>query len=280
MLNFLIFIFVFAISAFLLAFSIRYGMTGANRMEAWLSEKSGRNFEGYDWYYRIPFSIGLIPEYFFALVLTKDNYFKTNWWSLKTSSFISVLLFLAVLKSRSSVSAYYSLTLLQNQGFAAYLTSGAFVWFLNFITLMYVALGVLLIMESIKAAGWYAPVRFLYYGLLCLLMASLTLSVLSGILALALVYFIYKIVSFLFFKSSNRRKQEEEETAGTILSKGLGEFKEELSEWESERKTISSIRKPKNVKPHHKPVIRRKKPVKPIIEKPEPEDEIPRLFPD
>lgn len=64
MLNFLIFIVVFAVSTFLLAVSVRYGMIGAQRMENWLTQKSGRSFDGFDWYYRIPFSIGLIPNFF------------------------------------------------------------------------------------------------------------------------------------------------------------------------------------------------------------------------
>jgi len=280
MLNFLIFIVVFAISTFLLAVSVRYGMIGAQRMENWLTQKSGRSFDGFDWYYRIPSAIGLIPEFFYNLVLSDEAYFKTKWWALKTSSFISVLLFIAVLKSRSGVASYYSFTFLQNKGFLAYFTSGSFVWFLNFITLMYVALAVLVTIESIRAAGWYAPIRIAYYGLLCFLMGSLTISVLSGIVAIAIIYIIFKLISFFFFSSRRRRKQRDEETAGSILSKGLGEFKVELEEWESERKTRPRTQNIKKNTPKRKPIIRRRKPVIKKEKEPEIDDDIPRLHPD
>lgn len=278
MFNFLISIVVFAVSAFLLAMSVRYGMIGAERVDTWVQQKSCRSFEGFDWYYRIPFSIGTIPEYFYAMVLGRDNYFKTNWWALKTASFIAVLLFVALLKSRSTVAGYYSLSFVGDQGIAAFFTSGTFVWYLNFITLMYLALAVLVIIEGVKMAGLYAPVRIVYYGFLCLMMANLTLLVLGVIVFVAVVYFIFKVVKFLFF--SNRRRnqdQEDEESAGEILNKGLAGFKPELYEWEANRK--SQIRK--ETKPIHKPVIRRKKPVITRKQKPEiHDDDIPRLYPD
>ncbi|OFY49714.1 MAG: hypothetical protein A2W85_07580 [Bacteroidetes bacterium GWF2_41_31] len=278
MLNFLISIIVFAVSAFLLAMSVRYGMMGAERVDTWVLSKSRRSFQGFDWYYRIPFSIGTIPEYFFAMVLGRDNYFKTNWWALKTTSFIAVLLFVALLKSRATVVNYYSLSFLGDRGIAAFFTSGTFVWYLNFITLMYLALAVLVTIESVKMAGLYAPVRVVYYGFLCLMMANLTLLVLGVIVFVAVVYFIFKVVKFLFF--SNRKRhvdQEDEESAGDILNKGLAGFKPELYEWEANRK--SQIRK--ETKPIHKPIIHRSKPVITRKQKPEiHDDDIPRLYPD
>jgi len=106
--NFLISIVVFAASVFMLAVSVRYGLMGAGRLDNYFSQKNNSNYPGFQWYYRIPFSIGVIPEYFYAIVLTHDNYFNRNWWALKTASFISILVFIAGIKSRSAVTAYFS----------------------------------------------------------------------------------------------------------------------------------------------------------------------------
>jgi hypothetical protein len=281
MLNFFISIVVLAFSAFLLAVSIRYGMIGAARLDSWLSTKSKRNFKGFDWYYRIPFPVGTIPEYFYAMVLGKDNYFKTNWWALKTSSFLSVLLFIALLKSRTSVVNYYSLLLSGDQGITAFATSGTFIWYMNIITLSYLALFILICVESVKMAGIYSPIRIIYFGILSIFLANLTVAVLSVIIFVSIVYLVYKIVKFLFFKNNNTSQQyNEEETAGEILNKGFSGFKPDLYEWEAERKAQRKNEKVKQ-KPKRNPVITTRK----RIVKREPEvvihnEDIPRLHPD
>jgi hypothetical protein len=235
MLNFFISLVVFAVSTFLLAVSIRYGMIGAARLDQWLMYKSRNNVDGFDWYYRIPFSVGIIPEYFYAMVLGKKNYFKTNWWALKTASFLSVLLFIALLKSKTAVTDYYSLLFLGDKGITAFITSGVFVWYMNFITLSYLGLAILIGIESIKMAGRYAPIRIFYYGILALFMAFLTLAVLSVIILVSLIYLGYKLVKFLFF-SKNIKFQEEEKSASEILNRGFSGFKPDLYEWESDRR--------------------------------------------
>jgi len=281
MLNFFISIVVFAFSAFLLAVSIRYGMIGAERFDSWLSSKSGHSFEGFDWYFRIPFSLGAIPEYFYAMVLGKDNYFKTNWWALKTASFISVLLFVALLKNRTGVADYYTLNFLGGNGITAFFTSGTFVWYMNLVTLSYLALAVLISIESVKIAGIYAPIRVFYFGVLSLLMANLTIAVLSVIIFVSVIYLAYKVIKFLFFNKNKKvEKVEDDETAAEILNKGFSSFKPDLYEWEAKRK---SQRKNKKVKQKlkRKPVITRRKRV--VKQKPEViahNDDIPRLHPD
>ncbi len=275
MLNFFISIVVFAASTFLLALGIRYGMMGAERLDSWIQSKSGRNYDGFDWYYRIPFTLGAIPEYFYAMVLGKPNYFKTNWWALKTSSFLSVLLFIGILHSRSAVASYYSLKFLGETGIQAFFTSGTFIWYLNFITLTYVALAVLVLIESIKMGGLYGLLRAAYYGLFCLLMANLTMAVLSLIVFVALIYFAYKIIKFLFFSDrKNRSNQtEDEESVGDIFNKGFSEFRPDLADWEASRK--SHHRSETKPKTRRKPIITRSK----AIVK-EHDDSIPRLHPD
>ncbi len=280
MLNFFISLVVFGVSTFLLAVGIRYGMASAERVDNWLLSKSNRNFEGYDWYYRIPLAIGAIPEYFFAMVLGNENYFKTNWWALKTASFISVLLFVALLNSRGAVLSYYSLSFPGEKGVMALFTSGTFVWYLNFVTLMYIGLAVLVVLESVKMGGIWGLLRAAYMGLMCLLMANLTIAVLTVIIFIAVIYLIYKVIKFFFFSDKKQKHtDDDEEDAGEILQEGFSGFKSELYAWEAERKTAAP--RPKKVVPKPKPVIKRTKPVKkPTIKKTNHDDDIPRLYPD
>ena len=192
---------VFAVSVFLLAVSTRYGLMGAGRLDNYFSEKNNSNYPGFQWYYRIPFSIGVIPEYFYAIVLGHDNYFKRNWWALKTASFISVLVFIAGLKSRSAVATYFSFGFLQEKGIIGLFTSGNFVNFMNIIVVLYVALFVLICIESIRMHGIYAPIRIIAYSILSLFMANLTVMTLSIIVFYCRCIYCNKsyLVSFLLF---------------------------------------------------------------------------------
>ncbi len=280
MLNFFITFVVFVVSFFLMAAGVRYGMLAAGKFDNWLATKSRHDFTGFDWYFRIPFSIGMIPEYFFGMVLGKDNYFKTNWWALKISSFLAVLLFVALLQSRSDVAAYYSLSFISENGFTGYFTSGTFVWYLNFITLLYISLAVLLVVESIKLVRGYAPLRILFYGVLCLFMAGLTISVLTLIVFASLIYLAFKVIKFLFFNQNNRGKifDEDEETAGDILRGGFSKFKIELKEWEAERKSTRRIKT--SASKRKTPAIKRKVKVTPPTKRSQNYDDIPRLHPD
>lgn len=278
--NFIISIVVFAVSVFLLAVSIRYGLSAAARLDDYFSEKNNSDYPGFQWYFRIPFSFGVIPEYFYALVLNHDNYFKKNWWALKASSFMSVLVFIASLKSRSAVYSYFSLNFLENKSILGFFTSGTFVNFMNIIVLLYVALFILICIESIKMHGIYAPIRIAVYSLLSLFMANLTIITLSLIVFIAIVYVIIKIIVFLFSSSRRRRRNryedEDEETVGSILGGGLQEFRTELYEWEEEDKITPNINVKKESKTKRKrPKITRRR--KKIIHN---EDEIPRLHPD
>lgn len=275
MINFIISIVVLLVSVFLLSVSIRYGLAGAGRLDNYFSIKSSGNFDGFQWYYRIPGSAGLIPEYYFYLVLGDDNYFKLNWWSLKTSAFLSVLVTLATLNSRRAVYDYFSLEMVRQQGFASLFTSGFFVWYLNIIVLLYLALFVLIVIESIKMHGIYAPVRILAYGLMCFLMTDLTMIVLGLIIFIALIYFVIKVIWFLFFHSRNRRRQDDSgSTTPAFLKERLRVFKKELIEWEAGNKTHHEERVKKE-KPHVK--IKRKRPK---ISRNFPDDDIPGLHPD
>ena len=270
---------VFIVSAFLLAVSLRYGLKGADRMDDYFSLKNNSDYPGFEWYYRIPFSIGVIPEYFYAIVLSYESYFKRNWWALKTASFISVSVFIATLKSRTSVYAYFSFDFVKENGISALFTSGNFVNFMNIIVLLYVGLFVLICIESIKMHGLYAPIRIFVYSLLSFLMADLTVIALSVIVFITVIYVIFKIIQF-FFTSSRRRRQkeyeEEDESAGTILKGGFRVFKADLYLWEADQKNTvkhSSEADTKPVKRKRPKITRRKKTVVPT------DDDVPRLHP-
>jgi hypothetical protein len=279
MINFLISIVVIVASVFMLGVAVRYGITGAARLDNYFSQKNSSSYPGFSWYYRIPFSFGVILEYYYAIVLGHDNYFNRNWWALKTSSFISVLVFIAGLKSRTAVNAYFSMSFIQDKGLLGLFTSGNFVNFMNIIVVLYGVLFVLICIESVRMHGVYAPVRIFAYSLLCIFMANLTIITLSIIVFVAVVYVIFKVVKFLFFSSKKKKSDDddEEETAGSILGGGLSEFKRDLYEWEESEKENPEISyESKKVEKRKRPKITRRRKKRTVSN----DDEIPRLHPD
>lgn len=274
MANFFISILTFSVSVFLLGVSLRYGLKGAGNLDEYFLSKSNKNFSGFNWYYRIPFSIGLIPEYYFYIVIGRENYFKTNWWAIKTSAFLSVLLALALLNNRTMVYDYYTFKLVIDHGFLSLFTSGSLIWYLNIISVLYLALLTIIVVESVKMHGIFSPIRIFIYSLLSFFMASLTIIVLGLIVFITAIYIAFKVIKFLFFsnKKSYSRNDEEEEVTG-IFRKGLSSFKPEVLEWEQELKTRRSEKREK-VKP--KITITRKKKTSEKIYK----SDIPRLHPD
>lgn len=277
MINLLISIVVFAASFFMMVFAIRYGDRGAIRLDQYFSNKNNSIYPGFQWYFRIPFYIGVIPEYFYALILTYDYYYKKNWWPLKIASFISVLLFIALLKSRSAVYDYMTFNFIVENGILALFTSGNFVIFMNIIVISYMALFVLICIESFKMHGIYAPVRILVYSLLSFLLANLTIISLSIIVFVAIAYVVLKVIGFLFFSSKKNKKEEKDESTRSILNSGFKEFKSDLYHWESEnRNSKTEYVEEETLKIERKKpkITRRRKEAKPI------DNEIPRLHPD
>ena len=258
MLNFIMYLFVFAASVFLLAVALRFGLKGAAIWDEKIVNKANRTFTGFMWFYRIPFAIGVIPEYFFWLALGNNNYFRTNWWALKTSSFISFLVFLALLSHRSEVELYYSFTAIAESGLTAYFTSGITFWYLNMLNLMYLSVFILIIIESIRMHRWYAPLRIIMYTVFSLQLVALTMISLSLIIIMTLLYVAYKIIKFLFFSKRRKKYQEEEdddEDISETLNNNYRIFRAELYAWEDERKSARS-----SIKKEEETIIKRKKP--------------------
>lgn len=278
--NFLISIVVLTASLFFMVYSIRYGLIGMRKLDGYFSRRVKSNYPGFRWYYRIPFSMGVVPEYFFAMVLGHDNYFRKDWWALKTASFISVLVFIAALSNRTAVYDYFSFSFLMENGAGALLTSGTLIWYLNIVFLLFVALFVLICIESIMMHKFYAPVRILAFSIMSAFMAYLTVMTLSLIVFIVVVYFAFKLIAFFFFSSKKKKADEEdsEETATSILRGGFREFKTDLYEWEEEGEdeptlysnTVEESKKPERKRP--KITRRRKKVVQ--------DNEVPRLYPD
>ncbi len=280
MLNLFISLVVAAASVFLMILAVRYGLSGAIQLDNKLLKKSSGK-EGFSIYFRIPGSIGVIPEYFYALILGYDNYFTRKWWALKIASFISVLLFIGILKSRSTVYSYYSLELLGEIGLIDLFTSGGLIAYLNIITVLYAALFIIICIESIRMVSYYAPLRVLSYTVLCLLISNITIITLSIIIFIGIAYLVIKVIWFFFF-SSNKRKRDEDkddESVSDIFSGGLKEFRQDLYNWES----AEVVNNPVTSNKTEKEEVRRRKPKITRRRKPKntaKDEEIPRLHPD
>jgi hypothetical protein len=168
-------------------------------------------------------------------------------------------------------------------GISALFTSGTFVWYLNIIVILYIILFVLIVIESVKMHGIYSPIRIFVYSMLSFMMAQLTIIVLGLIVAVTLIYLVFKIIGFFLFSSRRRRnrreEEEDDESTGDILRGGLQSFKKEVLDWEeelkAERETIKKTVKPTQ-KSRPKVRIHRKK----TFPKKECGNEVPRLHPD
>jgi len=276
MLRFILYLFAFTASVFLLSASIRFGLKGAALWDNKISNKLDSIFMGFNWHYRIPFAIGVIPEYYFYMVLGNNNYFRTNWWALKTGAFLSFLMFLAFLTNKSESEAYYSLQTISESGLITYVASGVTFWYLNIINLLIITLFALIVTESIRMHNWYAPIRIVLYSLLSLFMYTLTIIVMTVIIMVTFLYIAYKIIKYLMTSSRRRKEQEDDHDVSETLNNNYRVFRAELYAWENElRSTRSSVRKEK------KTIVKRKRPTIKRKPKPKPKnDDIPRFHPD
>ena len=277
MLRFILYLIAFTAGVFLISAAIRYGLRWAARWDDKISSKLGKAFAGFNWFYRIPFAIGVVPEYYFYMVLGNDNYFKPNWWALKISGFLSFLIFLAFLTNKTEAGLYFSLQTIHDSGFSAYVTSGVTFWYLNLIYLLLVAVFTLIVVESIRMHGWYAPARIFIYTLLSLLMFVLTMVVISMIIMVTFLYIAYKIIKFFMTSSRRRRRKDDDDhDVSDQLNNRFRIFRAELYAWEAEQRTArTSLRhKRKTEVKRKRPKIRRKT-------KPKPKnDNIPRFHPE
>lgn len=238
MLRFILLLISLAASIFTLAMLIRLILRWAGSWDQRICYKLQSRFTGYKWHFRIPLSIGIIPEYFYFLVLGRKNYFNTNWWALRIASYLSLLIFIAALFDNTAVRAYYSLSTISELGVSAYFTSGSAFWYLHMVNILYLALFSLIIIESIRMHKWRAPVRVLMYTFMSIGMAIVSLAVLVLIIALSLLYIAYRIVKF-FMSSRKRRRRDNDDNDDNPtenLNNAYRRFRAELYAWEDDRR--------------------------------------------
>lgn len=277
MLRFLLLIFGAAISVFLISLMIRYLLKASFSWDSRMCTRLSSNFCGFRRHLRMPTAIGVVPEFFYFMVLGRDNYFNARWWALRWASYISFLLFLAVLFSRTAVQEYYSWNYLSENGLMAYFTAGSGFWYLHMVNLFFLGLVTMIIIESIRMHKGWAPIRIIFYSLLSFMMAYVSIMVLVLIISFTILYICYKIIRF--FMSSGRKTKVEvdnDDDTSDKLNNTYRQFRAELYEWEAERKEIRAIDKEEK-----KTVIKRKRPK--IKRKPRnvrKDDDIPRFHPE
>jgi hypothetical protein len=278
MLRFILILISLSASIFLLGISIRFGLKWAGLWDEKICNKRNSSFCGFNWYYRIPWAVGVIPEYFFYRIMGADNYFKTNWWAVRSSAYLSFLLFLAVLTSSGTVQAYYDLSMISESGIGSILSMDTTIWYLHMINVLYLGLGILITIESIRMHAWWAPVRMFMYGLYSIFMAWITVMILALLIAISLLYVAYRIIKFFMSSRRNRRRRDNDDNDDPheLLNNSYRRFRAELYAWEQDRKTT-----PRPERKKKKTEIKRKKPR--ITRKPRPKQEdndLPRYHPD
>jgi hypothetical protein len=260
-----------------MAYACRYLLKASFSWDTMICKRRKSSFCGFRKHFRIPWSIGVIPEFFYFLVLGRKNYFNARWWALRAGSYISFLLFLALLFARKTVVVYYSLANVREQGIIAYFEAGSSFWYLNVVNLLFVALILMIIIESIRMHAAWAPVRIVFYTILTFLMSAISVLVLALIISLTFLYIAYRIIKFFF--TSRRRTRidiDDDDSPSDHLNNRFRMFRAELYAWERERKS----KKSEDLQ-LEKTVIRRKRPR--IIRKPKDhsrDKDIPRFHPD
>ncbi len=278
MLRFILFIIAGASLVFSLSAALRYGLRAAYAWDDRICGRQKRRFRGFRLHFRLPSAIGVIPEYFYFLILGRTNYFCTRWWALRASSYISLLFFLAALFSRKSVELYYSGTFWTENGLQAMFTSGTAFWYLNIVNALFLLVLVFIIIESIRMHRAWAPVRILMYTVFSAFMAAVTVIMLALIISVTFLYIAYRIIKFFFTSGRKVRVDtDDNDSPSEKLNNSFRRFRAELYAWEKERKTSQ----PEEKKEKKEPVIIRRKPR--VVRKPRPvpgDDDIPRFYPD
>ena len=254
MLRFLLLIIGGGISVFLIALMIRYLLKVSFAWDSRMCAKLNSSFCGFRRHLRMPTVIGVTPEFFYFMVLGRENYFNARWWALRAASYLSFLLFLAALFSRSTLENYYSWSFLTENGVMAYFT-GSGMWYLNMLNFFFLGLIAMILIESIRMHKAWAPVRFLLYTFLSFCMAYISVITMALIIAITFLYVCYKIIRF--FMSSGRKtkiEMDDDDTSGK-LNNTYRQFRAELYEWEAERKAERKSRRVEK-----ETVIKRKKP--------------------
>jgi hypothetical protein len=278
MLRFIMYLIGGASLVFTLSVMLRHGLRLAFVWDDKICNRLNSRFCGFRRHYRVPSSIGVIPEFFYFLVLGRSNYFSTRWWALRAASYLGFLFFLAAVFSRGVVSRYYSLAYWSENGLQTMLSSGTGFWYLSIVNMLFALVIVMIIIESIRMHKAWAPVRILMYTVYSVFMAAVSMITLALIISVTFLYIAYRIIKFFF--TSGRKVHldtDDNDSPSEKLNNSYRRFRAELIAWEKERKADKAEDR-HEVKP---PVITRKRPK--IVRKTKPapvDDDIPRFYPD
>jgi len=278
MLNFLQTVVVFAAGIFVSGLIVRYGLKLGSRIDAYFLRKARSRFGGYQWMNFLPTKLGKLYGYFQYRVLGIENYFKGISWPVKVASIVSLLLFIAYSSNKQSVIDYYSLTFFKENDMAVLFGSQISVWFFHVITLSYIVLFALILIESIRMHKFYAPVRFVLQVVFSALMSVLTVFSVSVLIIVSIIYIALKIIQFLFFNKADKGDQEKKK--GFSIP-GFQEYLQSRASYEPEtvyktQQFFSEEKKRKKTKTGKVETETRTEATKPI----DFDDDIGRIYPD
>ncbi len=281
MFRFILYLLGTSAMVFSISLAIRHGLKGAFAWDRKISRRLNSTYLGFRRHIRIPFAVGVIPEFFYFLVLGRNNYFNARWWALRTASYISFLFFLAALFRQSLVRAYYSGALWAEDGFTTVIQNNTGALYLSMVNALFGILLVLILVESIRMHKGWAPMRFIFYSVLSAMMALVSVAVLALIIAISFLYLAYKII--MFFLSSRRSRTVENddgEGAREKLNNAYRRFRAELYAWEKNRKQERKVEE-KTETERPKPVIKRtRRRIEPKPKEKNNHGNIPRIHPD
>jgi len=230
MLNFLQTLVVFTAGIFVSGLIIRYGLKFGSRIDLYFLRKARSRFGGFQWMIFLPSKLGKLYGYFQYRVIGFESYFKGISWPVKVASIVSLLLFIAFSSNRQSVIDYYTLSFFRQNDITVIFGSQISVWFLHVISLSYIILFSLILIESIRMHKFYAPVRFIIQLAFSVIMSILTVFSVSVLIIVSIIYVALKIIQFLFF---NRNKQNQEEKKGFSIP-GFQEYLQYRESFEPE----------------------------------------------
>lgn len=156
----------------------------------------------------LPTRLGKLFDYYQYRVIGETNYFKGISWPVKVASVISLLLFIAFSSNKQGVIDYYSLSFFRENDVATIFGSEISIWFLHVITVSYLVLFGLILIESVRMHKYFAPVRVIMLVLFSVIMSLLTVLSISVLIITSVIYLILRIIRFIFFNKSRKDKTE------------------------------------------------------------------------
>jgi hypothetical protein len=174
-------------------FAIRYGLVMGRRLDQYFQKILQSRFSGFTGYFRIPFQLGLIIEFCYYLIIGRTNYQHPNWWPLKYTGFVAILLFPALLISFNNTTFLLS-GIIYPDGLVNLFETNTFLsWYLVVLLALESLILTMLVAESLLMHYFLAPVRIALYAVLATLFGILSLISLVVLLLYPLVLLIARL---------------------------------------------------------------------------------------